>query len=143
MAIDAYPLTWPDGWPRTDPHRRLSDRKFGGSIHGLTVGRARDLLFEEIRRLGAKGTVVSSNLPLRPDGLPYADSRRIDDPGIAVYFTLDGEQLAMARDLYGTGRRAALAHASGRWPRLGCAYCQRPRQTLLSRKPYCRPLLSW
>jgi hypothetical protein len=27
---EAYPLRWPDGWPRTPPYRRESDNRFGG-----------------------------------------------------------------------------------------------------------------
>jgi hypothetical protein len=25
---DAFPLQWPDGWPRTDPNKRESDSRF-------------------------------------------------------------------------------------------------------------------
>ena len=42
--------------------------------------------------------IVSSNVPLRPDGLPYAQSGRLDDPGIAVYFKFKNKPLVMARD---------------------------------------------
>jgi hypothetical protein len=43
--------------------------------------------------------VVSSNVPTRPDGLLYGDSRyRVDDPGIAVYFKFKKKSLVMARD---------------------------------------------
>jgi hypothetical protein len=43
-------------------------------------------------------------VPVRQDGLPYSDAtkRRYDDPGVAVYFTLKGKPLAMARDRYWT-----------------------------------------
>jgi hypothetical protein len=34
----------------------------------------------------------------RPDGLLYSDPRRLDDPGIAVYFTFKKKKLVMARD---------------------------------------------
>jgi hypothetical protein len=30
MMIEAYPLRWPDGWPRTQSYRRESDSRFGG-----------------------------------------------------------------------------------------------------------------
>ena len=96
---EAYPLQWPDGWPRTEPHRRESDSRFGGSGR-ITVGRARDQLMEELRRLGATEIVVSSNVPVRPDGLLYADNKRIDDPGIAVYFKFKKKSLVMARDAF-------------------------------------------
>lgn len=54
--------------------------------------------------MGARNVVISSNVPLRQDGLPYASEtkRRYDDPGVAVYFTLKGKSLSMARDIYTT-----------------------------------------
>lgn len=51
------------------------------------MGKARDQLLAELRLLGAKGLVVSTNVELRLDGLPYSESRHIADPGVAVYFT--------------------------------------------------------
>jgi hypothetical protein len=95
--IEAYPLRWPDGWPRTNPMARESDSRFGGSGK-ITVGRARDRLMDELRRLGATEIVVSSNVPVRPDGLLYADNKRLDDPGIAVYFKFKRKRMVMARD---------------------------------------------
>jgi hypothetical protein len=53
---------------------------------------------DELRRLGATEIVVSSNVAVKADGLLYADSRRIDDPGIAVYFKFKKKSLVMARD---------------------------------------------
>jgi hypothetical protein len=53
---------------------------------------------DELRRLGATKIVVSSNIPTKADGLPYAESKLIDDPGIAVYFDFKGKSLVMARD---------------------------------------------
>jgi len=64
----------------------------------ITVGRARDQLMDELRRLGATEIVVSTNVPVKADGLLYADNKRIDDPGIAVYFTFKKKKLVMARD---------------------------------------------
>lgn len=94
---ESYPLSWPDGWQRTPDHKRTSSSKFN-----TTFERARRELFNELRLLGATGVVVSSWLPLRRDGLPYADQarRKLDDPGVAVYFTLRKRQMVMARDAY-------------------------------------------
>ncbi|MGO8921400.1 MAG: J domain-containing protein [Xanthobacteraceae bacterium] len=100
MTVEAYPLQWPDGWPRTAFNLRESDRKFGGHVHGLTMGRARDQLLDELRLLGARDIVVSTNVQLRRDGLPYSDQRRIEDPGVAVYFTLKKRPRVMARDRF-------------------------------------------
>lgn len=97
MSVEAYPLQWPQGWPRTAFNQRESDRRFGGS-RKLTMGRARDQLVDELRRLGATEIIVSSNIPTKGDGLPYSKSRLIDDPGVAVYFNFKKKPLVMARD---------------------------------------------
>ena len=91
---EAYPLQWPDGWPRAKHNWRESDNRF----RGVSVGRARDQLMDELRLLGATGIVVSSNVPVKADGLLYADNKRLDDPGIAVYFKFKKKQRVMARD---------------------------------------------
>lgn len=96
---EAYPLQWPDGWARTKGNR-ASDNRFGGKVYGLTLARTRDQLLDELRQLGAKDVVISSNVRLRNDGLPYSDQRRLDDPGVAVYFNLKNRPMVMARDTY-------------------------------------------
>lgn len=80
LLREAYPLTWPDRQKRTDYSRRR-DSKFE-----LELGRARDELLRELKLLGAENVVLSSNVPLRRDGLPYADTSEPKDPGVAVYF---------------------------------------------------------
>lgn len=96
---EAYPLQWPEGWPRTSWDRRSSSR-FGKNLGFNQIKE----LQHELRLLGARNVVISSNVPIRNDGLPYASEskRRYDDPGVAVYFTLKGKQLSMARDKYYT-----------------------------------------
>jgi hypothetical protein len=96
--MEAYPLRWPDGWPRTNPYQRESDRRFGGGGRKLALGRAIKLLVDELRLLGATNVIVSSNMPTKSDGLPYADDRGIEDPGIAVYFDFKKKPRVMARD---------------------------------------------
>lgn len=99
MSAEAFPLQWPDGWPRTAPMRRGASR-FGKNLGFNQIRELQD----ELRRLGARNVVISSNVPIRQDGLPYASEskRRYDDPGVAVYFTLKGKALSMARDSYWT-----------------------------------------
>lgn len=96
---ESYPLHWPPGWQRTPDYKRTSGGKFN-----TTFERARAELLKELRLLGAAGVVISSWLPLRRDGLPYADQARraLDDPGVAVYFVLRKRQMVMARDAYRT-----------------------------------------
>lgn len=93
----AYPLEWPEGWPRTKPEKQLSDNRFN-----TTFERARLELVAEMRRLGARNLVISSWLPLRGDGYPRADAarRRIEDPGVAIYFELRGRKMSMAQDAF-------------------------------------------
>ncbi len=54
----------------------------------------------EISRMGGRRPVLSSNMALRRDGLPYAQQQRMDDPGIAVYFEYKGSQMCFACDRY-------------------------------------------
>lgn len=97
---EAYPLQWPDGWPRTRATARDSDNRFHGKAYGLSIGHARDRLIAELALLGAKDVVISSNIPLRRDGLPYSNDRGVTDPGVAVYFKLEKRPLVMATDRF-------------------------------------------
>ena len=99
MSATAFPLDWPGGWPRTPDYRRESDNRFGGSKK-LVMGKARDQLIAEIHRLGAGSVVISSNVRLRQDGIPYADQRRQDDPGVAVFFMFKKRPMVMAVDCF-------------------------------------------
>ncbi len=90
---DAYPLHWPAGTPRT-AERGRQFAKFG-----LTFGVARNRLVDELRRLGSRYVVLSSNVALKRDGMPYAHGDvTISDPGVAVYFDLEGQQHVIACD---------------------------------------------
>ena len=94
-SVTAYPLSWPLGWPRT---LEASRRRWRGGSRPPTTGRARDELLEELRRLGAREVVLSTDLRLRNDGLPRADAREPLDPGVAVYFRLQGQPRVLACD---------------------------------------------
>lgn len=76
--IDRYPLTWPAGRPRT--RSRISSR-FQVSLSAS----AREVM-RELKLLGATDIILSSNMPTRQDGLPYAQQSEPADPGIAVWF---------------------------------------------------------
>jgi hypothetical protein len=92
--IDAFPLQWPHHVPRTDPARRI-----GGSFM-VTPGKAMEELVKEVRLSGGTGLILSSNIPLRRDGLPYANAREPADPGVAAYFTRKGQQVCIPCDTY-------------------------------------------
>lgn len=94
MTVSAHPLTWPDGWPRT----KAKDRKVTRFTTGYAA--AYDNLMTQLRLLGASSVTISSNAPLRRDGRPYTDAMtdNLNDPGVAVYFSLPSGQRVMARD---------------------------------------------
>ncbi len=52
----------------------------------------------EVLRLGGGDLIISSNLELRRDGLPYANKRVLSDPGVAVYFTYKKRPMCFACD---------------------------------------------
>ena len=78
--IEAYPLSWPDGWPRRSRWQRSASK------YEVSLGRARDELLSELRTGRARNVVISTNIPTRRDGLPLANWREPDDPGVAVYW---------------------------------------------------------
>ena len=91
---EAYPLHWPDGWPRT-----LYPE---GSSFKTRFSTARDNLVRELRLMGAQYVVVSTNVPLRGDGLPYANFKTPDDLGVAVYFQYETKSMTFACDRWNT-----------------------------------------
>ena len=89
--ITAYPLQWPAGWPR-------SKFKQDSRLAKYSFAQARDDCLDELQRLGATDVVMSSNLTLRQDGLPYSGQRQPEDAGIVVYFKLRGEDQCIPCD---------------------------------------------
>src|SRR5689334_12462943 len=87
---EAFPLCWPAGWPRG---RRRERARFDTSLAAT-----RDGLFAELARMGARQIILSTNLELRRDGLPYANQREPADPGIAVYFRWKDKPMTFACD---------------------------------------------
>jgi hypothetical protein len=104
----AYPLAWPEGWPRTPPAKQVDGRYhfkkvsyMDGQRKPYTFAEARDALVAEIRKLDAAGTVLSTNFVIsNSTGLPRSDRRAPEDQGVAIYFTKGGKPLAMACDRY-------------------------------------------
>jgi len=107
----AYPLTWPPHRPRTKYrkraafHRKIERRsESSGSLYydtaSLTVEDAQSRTRKQLTMLGASNVVISSNLRLRQDGLPYSQQRQPDDPGIAVYFQLKKQPHCLSCDTW-------------------------------------------
>lgn len=111
MTVNAYPLSWPDGWPRSTVRKTA---KFGKrttdpgrtwqNLGRLTVAQADLRVRQELAALGVRDgdAVVSANLVLRLDGRPRSDQNKPDDPGVAVYWQAKhGEPMrVMAIDIY-------------------------------------------
>jgi hypothetical protein len=117
MAIQSYPLCWPEGWKRT----RGQERKFGhfnkttreytpggnswSKKRDLTVSDGVDRVLSELTRFGAdrQDIIVSTNVRTRLDGMPRSGEREPDDPGAAVYWKTPGDPMrCMAVDRYTT-----------------------------------------
>lgn len=97
--IEAYPLHWPLGYKRTPSNQKKH------AAFQTAFAKARDAAIDELKKMGAKNVIVSTNIPLRKDGLPYAVpfgtiSRVTDDTGIAVYFSYSGETRVLCCDAF-------------------------------------------
>lgn len=108
--ITAYPLHWPAGWPRTPAVERSSGR-FGtqqpGHVGSITTHKAAERVRDQFKlftrvgqpyRVPPETVIISTNIPTRRDGFPRSGFRDPEDPGVAVYFELDGRQRAIPCD---------------------------------------------
>lgn len=86
----AFPLEFPP-WEQRTPHRRRA-------VFQVEFDQARDELLHELALLKADGVIISTNILLRRDGLPYANQREPGDPGVAVYFRWQGRDYCLACD---------------------------------------------
>lgn len=89
---EAYPLYWPEGRPRTRDYERTWSR------FKTSLAVARDSILREVKLLGGTDLILSTNIPLRRDGLPYADKTNQKDPGAAVYFHYKKQAMCFACD---------------------------------------------
>lgn len=89
--VDAFPLAWPPGWNRTQYPKHSNFAKH-------SMAKATIFLLGELKRLGAKHIVISTNVQLRRDGLPYSNRRSPTDAGVAVYFVLNGQNQCIPCD---------------------------------------------
>lgn len=95
--IEAYPLCWPEGFKRTKhPNGSRFDKRF------LSIKKTTDEVVYQLKLLGATKPIISTNLKLKIDGLPYSQQRQPVDPGAAVWFTMNGNQRVLACDQWKT-----------------------------------------
>jgi hypothetical protein len=114
MSIPAYPLQWPDGWPRVK-YRKSGNFGKQKTTYGeagsawksktdLTMADAMARVAYELDRLGINvrdDSIVSTNLRLNLSGLPRGDQGEPGDPGVAVYFQKkNGPMRVIAIDAY-------------------------------------------
>ncbi len=96
FPITASPLTWPAGWKRTK-------KPVDSAFYDHTVDKATKFILQQlhIMRVKRKDVIISTNLRLRLDGLPYSKQRGPEDAGIAVYWRdPDGMAQVMPLDKY-------------------------------------------
>ena len=103
-TISRYPLSWPDGWPRTPAWERKPARfgthERGKFFQAMTIAGACQRLFTAVTRLGVPDgdAVLSTNIRTRLDGLPYGREPEPRDVGAALYFRLDATDRVLACD---------------------------------------------
>lgn len=90
MTINAYPLTWPQQFPRA---KQREAGRFKTTINGA-LKNVQDSLRMFASDSGKKldGLIISSNVTL--------GAQRPEDPGVAVWFTWDGLGICIAVDRY-------------------------------------------
>jgi hypothetical protein len=73
--------------------------------------------------MGARNIVINSNMQIRSDGIPYARQPNITDTGVAVYFTLNGNQqcipcdkwVGLAENVHAIGKTVEALRGLERW----------------------------
>ena len=115
-GVEAYPLSWPVGWPRTKSRKQAAFAEH-------TLAEARDFILSELRLLHGHDVIVSTNVSLRKDGLLRSGKINVTDPGVAVYFELSGQSRVLACDrwneivdnLWAIGKHIEALRGQQRW----------------------------
>lgn len=112
--VTRTPLCWPSWCGRT----KATDRKFaafgkkndrGWGKEKLTLAQARNRVLNALEGFNRVGkpyrchpdsVIISSDLKCGRDGYPLGSQKKPDDPGVAVYFTLDGKSRCIPCDYY-------------------------------------------
>ncbi len=81
---EAYPLSWPENWPRT----RLAEQRTMASWK-RSADDYRDELVKELDRRKAPIAIISTNVPLNLRGKMVAVAlHQVRDVGVAIYFSM-------------------------------------------------------
>lgn len=87
---DTYPLRWPAGWPRATSRR--------SALYKVTLEKAVSEAVAELKRMGAKDVVLSSNMRVGLIRTTETETE-LKDPGVALYWTSKKDQpMVMACD---------------------------------------------
>ena len=101
-----YPLTWPNGWRRTQANKRKSGY-FKKNRQYVSVAEGVKRVLEQLRLFGFvddEHIIISTNMKPRLDGYPVSGQKEPDDVGVAAYWkkSKDPQHKVMAIDCYGT-----------------------------------------
>ncbi len=100
----SFPLSWPEGWKRTKfrsaaKFNKSRERRYNEQNQAIYSGKTRlsvadaiHRVLGELERMGIRDDdiIISTNVPLRLDGLPRSDQEPTD-PGVAVYWQKKGQ----------------------------------------------------
>ena len=114
MDLKSFPLCWPDGWKRHPNRERArfgtkervqstyDPKKIWMRSKNLTVAASLGRISDSLARMGISedSVIVSTNVPVRLDGLPRSGTSEPSDPGAAAYWKQKGKQQCMAIDRY-------------------------------------------
>lgn len=114
--MESYPLYWVPGKPRTK-------RPMGSQFRYRTLATSRDFLLDELKRLGASKIIMSTNIQLRQDGLPYSNRVGPMDTGVAIYFRYNNQDMCFPCDkwnkvhdnMWAIGKTIAAIRGIERW----------------------------
>lgn len=100
----AYPLAWPEGWPRTKYHMQKNGQ-FKHDNRRIGIEAATRRVFAELQKLGVTNptddAIISTNLKLNMRGYPRGDQGEPQDRGVAVYWQSKNKPMrVMAIDAY-------------------------------------------
>ena len=118
--IEAYPLHWPANKPRTPKIKQKRANFYKSGIEqstysdhtyrtkkDLTVAEAVSRVLNELSKYSRVGhpyrvppdsIIISTNIPVNRNGLPFSDRKQPGDVGVAVYFKLDDKNYCLPCD---------------------------------------------
>lgn len=93
--ISSSPLQWPEGWKR-------SPLRVSSAFKNHSIAYAVEEVLSELRRMGIAdyNVIISTNLKLRLDGLPYSNQIAPEDVGVSVWWKDGKGRKVIALDKY-------------------------------------------